>query len=131
MTCRSRSRAAGSPFIAIVVCLLALATTATGSRPAHKGERQQIIKAVGARGCEVGSVRVSTVSGRWGIFVFGYAPGQDSFSCPNVPTGAAFVHKGHGRWTVKATGSDFDCSTKALPSKRIQKDLGYRCHRVG
>jgi hypothetical protein len=120
-------------YVAIFTCLTTLITgahveSAIASRPANRSERASITKAVDARPCEVGQVRISTVSRHWAIFVYGYAHGEDPVSCPSVPTGAQFLRRSQGRWKLKASGSDFDCAQQGLPSMRVQRDLGHACH---
>jgi hypothetical protein len=125
----------GSSYEAIaalsLVALLMLAAGALAARSPTARERAAIIRAVGARSCEVGRIRVSTINRNWALFAFGRAPGANNLICPNVPTGAAFVkHVAPQRWREAAIGSDITCDQHGLPPLRVQRDLGLTCRVV-
>jgi hypothetical protein len=95
--------------------------------PPTRAERKAIIRAVHARQCESGPIRISTVDPHWASFEYGLARGFDFFSCPNVPTGRLFVHRSGRRWHVEAGGSDITCDERGLPPRRVQRDLRLVC----
>jgi len=105
-------------------------SVAEAARKPTRSERAAIIRAVGARQCEVGKIRVSTVDRRWAIFDFGFAPGFSPYTCPNVPTGSIFLQKRRGKWRKMAIGSDITCDQRGLPPRAVQNDLKRRCRTV-
>jgi hypothetical protein len=113
-----------------VLTMLA-ASPVFADRSATRAEWNAIRRAVGARKCEVGRIRISTVNPRWAVFSYGYAKGSTASSCPNVPTGRLFLYKGHNsRWHKRASGSDITCAQDGLPSRKVQADLDTLCHEV-
>src|SRR3954471_3867795 len=84
--------------LAALALTLVTAENALAARAPTRAERTKIIAAVGARRCEVGRIRVSTVDSHWARFDYGYAGGHDPSDCSNVPTGMHFVHKRSGVW---------------------------------
>ena len=106
-----------------------ITATAIAYRGPTRSERKEIIKAVHARACEVGGIRVSRIDQRWALFIYGYAKGANFNTCPNVPTGRLFVHRTGNRWRRATGGSDITCDQHGLPPRRVQRDLHQVCRQ--
>lgn len=111
----------------VALCAVTAAATITATAIAYHGptrsERKGILKAVHARACEVGGIRVSRVDQSWALFIYGYAKGANFNTRPNGPTGRLFVHRTANRWRITTGGSDITCDQHGLPPRRVQRDL--------